>query len=43
MFMALTYVFVPILSAIVLKEQLDMTNVLASFLIISGIIISAWK
>ena len=43
MFMALTYVFVPILSAIVLKEQIGMTNVVASFLIISGIIISAWK
>ena len=43
MFMALTYVFVPVLSAIVLKEEIGVMNVVATVLIMTGIMISAWK
>jgi uncharacterized membrane protein len=43
MFMALTYVFVPILSAVLLREQIGVMILVGTFLIISGIIVSGWN
>jgi uncharacterized membrane protein len=42
MFMALTYVFVPILSAVFLREQIGVMILVGTFLI-SDIIVSGWK
>lgn len=43
MFMALTYVFVPGLSAAFLGEEISATNAVASLLIICGIAVTAYS
>lgn len=42
MFMALTYVFVPLLSAFFIGEKIEASNVLAVCLILSGVAVSAF-
>lgn len=42
MFMALTYVFVPLLSAFFIGEKIGISNVLAVCLILAGVAVSAF-
>lgn len=41
MFMALTYIYVPILSAVFLKEQIGVAHLIGAFLIMAGIAVAA--